>query len=139
MVNEDSKSDDTRDLRPARRSSTRSINGVKRCVVNVQLTAKEKMLLEAKANNLGWSMSRTLVHSTLHPTQAETLSNTSIDESIEELRTLRRQLSGAANNLNQIARHANAAHEVPAEFPALMRELRRLIFEVNSLLLDVQR
>lgn len=96
-------------------------------------------MLEAKAKILGWSLSRTLVQAALKPTQADTIENSSLDERIEELRLLRRQLTGVATNLNQIARHANTVDEIPAEFPALMQELHRLIFEVNSLLLDVQR
>lgn len=121
------------------RNAERQINGVTRTPLRVHLTRSERALLEAKAKILGWSLSRTLVQAALKPTQADTIENSSLDERIEELRLLRRQLTGVATNLNQIARHANTVDEIPAEFPALMQELHRLIFEVNSLLLDVQR
>lgn len=107
--------------------------------LQVNLTRSERALLEAKARNLGWSMSRTLVHCALTPTSAPTIAGTSLDEQIEELRTLRRQLSGVANNLNQIARHVNTTAELPANFDEVMQHLTHLYIEVNDLLLDVRR
>ena len=49
--------------RAVRRRSQRSVNGVQRSTLCVQLTSQERALLEAKAANCRQSMSRVLVPS----------------------------------------------------------------------------
>ena len=64
------------------RRAPRSINGLQRSSLRVHLTSKERALLEAKANNQGWSLSRTLVHAALHPASAQEIDTDNLAEVI---------------------------------------------------------
>ena len=66
------------------RRAPKSIGGVQRSSLRVHLTSSERALLEAKANNQGWSLSRTLVHAALHPASAQEIDTDNLAEVITD-------------------------------------------------------
>ncbi|CED91301.1 MobC family plasmid mobilization relaxosome protein [Actinomyces succiniciruminis] len=122
-----------------RRRSPRMRNGEQRSRLTVYLSPDERALLEARAANTGESMARILVQSALHPAAAEIQTAADITLAVEQLRWHRRQLAGIATNLNQVAHHANAAHEVPADFARVVAQVDELTDTLSALLAEVRR
>ena len=54
-----------------------------------------------------------------------------------QLSTLQRLVGTVANNINQIARHANATGEVPAEAAACIAHARAVIIRIDRQLADM--
>jgi DNA replication initiation complex subunit (GINS family) len=54
-----------------------------------------------------------------------------------QLSTLKRLVGTVANNINQIARHANATGEVPAEAAASIAHARAVIIRIDRQLADM--
>lgn len=121
------------------RRAPRSITGVQRSSLRVHLTSKERALLEAKANNQGWSLSRTLVHTALHPASAQEIDTGNLGEVIGDLRDYRRKLTGLANNLNQLTRYAHVKGELPQHIDYVLGQVERSVDEINYLLASVRR
>jgi hypothetical protein len=121
------------------RNAERQLNGIRRNRLLVNLTNSERVLLEEKAKNLGWTMSRTLVNCTLHPVSLETVDTAMIEDVIADLRDYRRKLSGIANNLNQLTKFANAKGELPRFLEGTLEQVRSTVFEVNDILVGVRR
>ncbi|MDO5049361.1 MAG: MobC family plasmid mobilization relaxosome protein [Actinomycetaceae bacterium] len=121
------------------RRAPRSVNGIQRTSLRVHLTISERALLEAKARNRGWSLSRTLVHSALHPTSAEDIDSDNLAEVITDLRDYRRKLAGMANNLNQLTRYAHSKQELPKQIEDVLGQVERSVDEINYLLASVRR
>ena len=121
------------------RRAPRSINGLQRSRLLVHLTSDERALLEAKANNQGWSLSRTLVHAALHPASAQEIDTDNLAEVITDLRDYRRKLTGLANNLNQLTRYAHAKQELPKHIDDVLGQVERSVDEINYLLASVRR
>lgn len=121
------------------RRAPRSINGLQRSSLRVHLTGKERVLLEAKANNQGWSLSRTLVHAALHPASAQEIDTDNLGEVIGNLRDYRRKLTGLANNLNQLTRYAHVKQELPEHIDYVLDQVERSVDEINYLLASVRR
>ena len=116
------------------RRAPRQVNGVTRTSLRVHLTRSERALLEAKASNAGWSLSRTLVHCALHPFPADNL-----HELIAGLRDYRRQLTGLANNVNQLTRYAHTDHALPDHMNDVLDHIEHSVDEINYLLASVRR
>lgn len=121
------------------RRAPKSIGGVQRSSLRVHLTSKERALLEAKANNQGWSLSRTLVHAALHPASAQEIDTGNLGEVIGDLRDYRRKLTGLANNLNQLTRYAHVKGELPQHIDDVLGYVERSVDEINYLLASVRR
>ena len=121
------------------RRAPRSITGVQRSSLRVHLTSKERALLEAKANNQGWSLSRTLVHTALHPASVQEIDTDNLGEVIGDLRDYRRKLTGLANNLNQLTRYAHVKGELPQHIDYVLGQVERSVDEINYLLASVRR
>ncbi|SDT85987.1 plasmid mobilization protein [Schaalia radingae] len=121
------------------RRAPKSIGGVQRSSLRVHLTGKERALLEAKANNQGWSLSRTLVHAALHPSSAQEIDTDNLAEVITDLRDYRRKLTGLANNLNQLTRYAHVKQELPQHIDYVLGQVERSVDEINYLLASVRR
>lgn len=121
------------------RLATRQPNGVTRTSLRVHLTRSERALLEAKARNYGWSLSRTLVHSALHSVQAEEIDTNNLEEVIADLRDYRRKLTGLANNVNQLTRYAHGKQELSEYMSDVLAHIEHSVDEINYLLASVRR
>ena len=86
-------------------------------------------------------MSRFVVEAALHPVTASdgVAGAPHVEELIELLRAYRRQLEGAMTNLNQVAHHANAMHEVPEDFASVVAGVADTIEDINARLDGVRR
>ena len=125
--------------RAGRRRSART-QGVRRGRLTVYLTGEERALLEARAEICGESMAKILVDAALHPVDAGGGAGAGdVHELVALLRDYRRKLEGATTNLNQIARHANAVGEVPADFADVVARINRLHDDINDILAGVRR
>lgn len=121
------------------RRAPRQVNGVTRTSLRVHLTRSERALLEAKASNAGWSLSRTLVHCALHPVAADEIAVDNLHELIAGLRDYRRQLTGLANNVNQLTRYAHTDHALPDHMNDVLDHIEHSVDEINYLLASVRR
>ncbi len=120
------------------RRAPRSINGRQRSSLRVHLTSDERALLEAKANNQGWSLSRTLVHAALHPSSADTIDPATLGEFITDMHNTRRQLTGLANNINQLTRYAHAKAELPKHLEDVLDQIDSRLDDLDYILSGVR-
>ena len=90
-------------------------------VQKIYLTAAEREEIRERAQVAGVSVPRLLVEAAFSD-HGETV--TERRQSAVGLFVLHRELSGAAVNMNQVAKKANTVHEVPSEFGATMAQLR---------------
>lgn len=125
--------------RVARRSSRRSVRGITRERMSVNVTSSERALIEEGAKIRGVSISRYLVDQALHPVTIDGSADQSNAELVELLRGYRRQLEGAMTNVNQVAHHANTMREVPEEFGPTVRSLATTLTRINDMLASAGR
>nr|WP_155854249.1 plasmid mobilization relaxosome protein MobC [Arthrobacter sp. MA-N2] len=55
----------------------------------------------------------------------------------EELTAIRNMMRALGNNMNQLAKHANATGEFPAEATAAIKAVQRTAARINDTLLDL--
>ncbi len=96
----------------------------------VKVTPEEEAVLLQLAAAQGVSVPRLLVESALAVEDRTTA--TDRRAAIAELFRIHRVLGGAANNMNQLAKVANATGEVPAEFGPTMGYVRRLCSKIDA-------
>ncbi|MFD7161698.1 plasmid mobilization relaxosome protein MobC [Kribbella sp. NPDC059898] len=96
----------------------------------VKLSEDEAAILVPRAEELGISLPRLLVEAALTPA-GET--PTERRNALTQLFALHRTLAGAANNLNQLAKHANADGIVPAEAEAQKWQILELCVRISDL------
>ena len=125
--------------RAARRRSKRSVNGIRRSTLCVQLTSNERALWEAAAANSGVSMSRVLVSSALHPATSDVIDPVALDRLNDELMVYRRQLIGVAGNLNPLSHHANATQDIPAQAHEALTQVRSTLLDIQDLIESARR
>lgn len=90
-------------------------------VQKIYLTAAEREELRGRARAAGVTVPRFLVEAAFSE-RTETV--TERRHAAVGLFALHRELSGAAVNMNQVAKKANTVHEVPSEFGSTMAQLR---------------
>lgn len=95
----------------------------------VSVTPEEEAVLVRLAESQGVTVVRLMVESAMAP-QGETPAQRR--EAIVELFAVHRQLAGVANNLNQLARHANAGDAFPPEAGAVMAQVRTLALKLDD-------
>lgn len=122
------------------RRATHNVRGVQRKGLVVYLTDEEHALLQARAEAMRTSKSRLLRDAAFAPTGGA-IESTQIDLALlaHELRDYRRKVEGAVTNLNQIARHANTTHEVPADFPQTVEHLNAVADQLDEIVRQVTR
>ena len=103
----------------ARLSRLRRQPGGRGHVVFVRLSDREAAVIKARAERAGVSVPRFLVESAV--TQRQTLSER--HALYRALLAARRTVAGLANNINQMARVANATGQVPAELGGMAEAL----------------
>lgn len=98
----------------------------------VKLSVAQDAALRVHATELGVSVPRLLVESTLSSFSGETLKERR--DLLTALFTLQRGLAAAGNNINQIARAANATGEIAPEISASLVHLRSTVTRINECL-----
>lgn len=121
---------------PAARKPSRQRRqpGGRKNVAFVRLSVEEKAALEARAERLGVSVPRLLVESALAG-NVQTL--TERRALIAELLAVRRLLAALSNNVNQLARIANATGQVPAEFGATTAAVARAAARLDAVVAEL--
>jgi hypothetical protein len=121
------------DERPARprfaRRRRANVAGGRRHAHRVLVTPEEEARLVQLAEAQRVTVPRLLVESALReagetPTQRR--------EAMAELFAVRRLLAAVSNNVNQIARHANAGEEFPADAAGALIGVRRVVVRVDG-------
>lgn len=98
----------------------------------VKLTVEQNLALQVMADEVGVSVPRLLVESTLSQSRGETA--TERRELITLLFQLQRGLAAAGNNVNQIARATNATGEIQNELDASLDHLRATVARIDEAL-----
>lgn len=97
----------------------------------VLVTPEEEAVLARLAAEQRVTVPRLLVESALSPA-GET--PTQRRDAIAELFAVRRLLAAVSNNVNQVARHANAGPEFPADAAAVLAAVRRTVGRIDETL-----
>ncbi len=97
----------------------------------VKVTAEEEAVLTRLADRAGVSVPRLLVESTV---AEDRVTATDRHNTLVALFDLSRVLGGVANNLNQLAKHANATGEFPQGAFAVREQVRGLLPRVEETL-----
>jgi len=97
----------------------------------VSVTPEEEAVLVRQAESQGVTVVRLLVESAMAP-QGETPAQRRA--AMAELFAMYRQLAGIANNVNQLARHANAGEDFPPEARAVLARVKALAIRMDSAL-----
>ncbi len=95
----------------------------------VKVTPEEEALLVQLAGAQRVSVPRLLVESAL---SARGETPTQRREAMVELFAVHRLLAAISNNVNQIARHANASGEFPADAAGVLRAVRRVAQRIDD-------
>ena len=95
------------------------------------IRAQEEALLAQLAAAQRVSVPRLLVESTLAGGGATAAQQR---DAIVELFAVERLLAAVSNNVNQVARHANAGAEFPAEAHAVLDAVRRLVPRIDQVI-----
>ena len=108
-----------------------NVAGGRKHAHRVLVTPEEEAVLLAAAEAQGVTVPRLLVETTLAgggetPTQRR--------EAMAELFAVRRLLASISNNVNQIARHANASGEFPADAAGVLVGVRRVAFRIDGVI-----
>ena len=109
-----------------------NINGGRKHPVQLKLSVAEKTALKIHADELGVSIQRLLVESTLSSFQGETL--TERRDLLTALFQLQRGLAAVGNNINQIARAANVTGEIKGDLDASLTLLRASVGRIDDAL-----
>ena len=109
------------------RSRRRNIEGATQ-YVRVSMSEKERAQLMVLEQQTGLSPSALMVQALFG--SADPVAVQLRKQQLSELLAMRRLMATIANNVNQIARHANSTGEVLPETTETLREARRLSDEV---------
>jgi uncharacterized protein (DUF1778 family) len=94
----------------------------------VRLTEEEERQIRHRADDKGLSAQRFVIEAAL---SGSAQSAATRRHAAVEVRAARVILKGAANNLNQLTKWANANHVLPAHFDRLMGDLDRAVLAVE--------
>jgi DNA replication initiation complex subunit (GINS family) len=100
----------------------------------VKVSPEEEAQLLALAEKHRVTIPRLLIEAALNE---ESESPSERRDQFMQLSTLQRLVGTVANNINQIARHANATGEVPAEAAASIAHARAVIIRIDRQLADM--
>jgi DNA replication initiation complex subunit (GINS family) len=101
----------------------------------VKVSPEEEAQLLALAERHRVTIPRLLIEAALNEEGAENPSERR--DQFMQLSALQRLVGTVANNINQIARHANATGEVPAEAAASIAHARAVIIRIDRQLADM--
>ena len=97
----------------------------------VWVSAEEEARLLARAEVLAVTVPRLLLESALSGTP-ETV--TERRDAMAELFAVRRLLAAVSNNVNQLARHANAGDEFPQQAAGAVRAVQRVVQRLDQVI-----
>jgi hypothetical protein len=118
------------DRRPAfRRRRRANVEGGRTGTHKVRTSPAEEALLAQLALSQGVTIPRLLVESALAGDRETAAARR---DAIAELFAIRRLLAAVSNNVNQVARHANASEEFPEEASVVLTAVRRLVPRVDA-------
>lgn len=121
-----SESPRARRLGKARRDN---VEGGRSKRIEVYVTDKEKAALTVRAVEQNVSVPRLLFESALSQAGETPIDRRNLAVELLGIRTL---LGAVSNNINQIARHANAASEFPDDAEAAVAAARRLMLRIDE-------
>lgn len=104
--------------------------------VDVKVTKQEKAVLIVKAAQQHVSVPRLLLESALSESGETPADRRNLAVELLGIRTL---LGSVSNNINQIARHANATSEFPDDAEAAVAAVRRLMLRIDEVVVQVTR
>lgn len=107
-----------------------NVEGGRQHFHKVKVTPEEEAQLLQLAEAQGVTIPRLLVESALSSTPGET--PTERKQVIAELFAVHTLLARVSNNVNQIARHANAGDEFPADAAGTLAYVRKLAFRISD-------
>lgn len=116
----------------AERKRQANIGGGRRVIRQLKLSVAQDTALRVHADELGVSVQRLLVESTLSAFQGETV--TERRDLLTALFQLQRGLAAAGNNINQIARVANSTGEIKNELHESLEHLRATVNRIDEVL-----
>ncbi|MEZ2390211.1 plasmid mobilization relaxosome protein MobC [bacterium RCC_150] len=128
-----SESPRARRLGKARREN---VDGGRSKRIEVYVTDKEKAALTVRAVELNVSVPRLLFESALSKAGESPVDRRNVAVELLGIRTL---LGAVSNNINQIARHANATGEFPEDAAAAVAAARRLMVRIDEAVVQVMR
>ncbi|MDJ0318591.1 plasmid mobilization protein [Arthrobacter antibioticus] len=94
-----------------------------------RVSVAEEAALKVRAQQYGISVARLVVESAL---SREGESHSDRQALIQELAQVRTLLSRVSSNINQIARHANATGDFPADAAASVAAMRQLMLRIDD-------
>ncbi|MDQ0241395.1 plasmid mobilization protein [Arthrobacter bambusae] len=104
--------------------------------IEVYVTVNEKAALVAKAAANNVTVPRLLFDSAFAEAGETAHDRRNLAAELLGIRTL---LGAMSNNINQIARHANATDEFPAEASAALEAARRIMLRIDDAVRQVMR
>jgi hypothetical protein len=116
-------------LRDAMRRRRANVAGGRRGDHRVKTSPEEEAVLLRLAAEQGVTVPRLLVESAMAGDRATAAERR---DGIVELFAIRRLLAGVSNNVNQVAKKANAASDFPAEAAAVLDAVRRLVPRISA-------
>lgn len=121
-----SESPRARRLGKARRDN---VAGGRKKRIEIEVTDHEKAALTVRAVQLNVTVPRLLVESALSEPGETAVDRRNVAVELLGVRTL---LGAVSNNINQIARHANATSEFPDDAEAAVAAARRLMLRIDE-------
>lgn len=112
-----------------RRRRRANVEGGRTGSHRVKTSPAEEALLVQLAAVQGVTVARLLVESALAGDRETAVARR---DAIVELFAVRRLLAAVSNNVNQVARHANAGEDFPAEASATLAAVRRLVPRIDA-------
>jgi hypothetical protein len=122
---------------PARRLGRRrraNVAGGRRHSHRVLVTPEEEARLVQLAEAQRVTVPRLLIESALALQAGGAETPTQRRDAMVELLAMRRLLAAVSNNVNQIARHANAGAEFPADAAGALHGVRRAVARIDATL-----
>ncbi len=107
-----------------------NVEGGRQHFHKVKVSPEEEAKLLQLAEAQGVTIPRLLVETALAAGASET--PTERKQVIVELFGVHRLLASVSNNVNQIARHANAGDEFPTDAASTLAYVRKLAFRIND-------
>jgi len=119
----------------SRRRRANTSAGPRNMAHKVMVNAEEEAALVGRAHAAGGiTIPRLLLESAL--AEPSGTSSTERRDRVADLLTIRRLLSANSNNLNQIARLANAGEGIAGELPHTLRAIRALCDRIDRILVE---
>ncbi len=109
-----------------------NVTGGRRHSHRVLVTPEEEARLLQLAEAARVTVPRLLIESALATGAGSAVTPTARRDAMAELFAVRRLLAAVSNNVNQIARHANAGEQFPPDARAALTALRRVVLRVDE-------